>query len=60
MEQLCKCLNCDTVLFDQNPQSGATLHIINGKEQEMKQVNIDGEFFWACPICETDSYLIDL
>jgi len=66
---LCKCNNCDTVLIDQNPQANAKEYELTGKEELMVQVlDIDeivpkgGErhYFWACPECLTDGYLVDL
>lgn len=58
---LCKCNNCDTVFYDENPKIGA-------KEIETEDFEViyplellnDGESFWGCGVCETDSYLTDL
>jgi len=64
---LCKCNKCDIIMFDQNPQVGATLHKPKGDEVEMQYVQGlnnettgDQEMFWACPVCLTDEYLTDL
>jgi len=62
MEHLCICNNCGNILFDENPQVGAKLHPIKGNELHMKQIKdeVTGEYFWACPICETDNFLMDI
>lgn len=61
---LCRCNNCDTVLFDENPQLDAIEHELTGNEEEMTQVNYgtkkEPEWLWACPNCLTDEYLTDL
>lgn len=58
---LCKCNNCDSILIDQNSQIGANEYDLSGEEIEMQYMqDEDGEYFWACPLCETDDYLIDL
>lgn len=61
---LCKCNNCGTILLDQNPQIGAKQHLINLSKVEEMQYMKDEEsqdqvYFWACPICMTDSFLTD-
>jgi Zn finger protein HypA/HybF involved in hydrogenase expression len=62
MENLCKCNNCETVLFDENPQVGAKKHDTSNRVdvKSMKYVQTEEESFWACPNCETDEYLTDL
>lgn len=60
MEYLCKCNNCETIMFDENPQTDAVKKELTGKEEHMVQVEENGEYFWACPVCRTDDYLIDL
>ena len=62
---LCKCTNCDTIMIDQNSQVDATLHELTGKEVEMQYMqglieHGGTHYYWVCPICETDEYLIDL
>ena len=59
---LCKCLYCDTVLIDKSPQAGAKEYTLTGNEIEMQYTKDkeSGEYFWACPICGTDSYLVGL
>lgn len=65
MEHLCKCNNCDAMLYDENPQvdavkqeipAGAQLMI----PQHMIQIDSGDGIFWACPNCKTDEYLADL
>lgn len=57
---LCKCLECDTVLIDQNPQTGAKLYKLPDNATNMQYMDDDDGGWWACPICETDENLIDL
>jgi len=55
---LCKCNNCDSILLDQNPQTGAIHHDL-GQYPNVKHMKFKKDH-WACPICDTDAYLIDL
>ncbi len=55
--ELCKCNNCGNILIDENPQVDAIKYDLNGSELEMVK---DEDGYWACPICLTDDYLIDL
>ncbi len=58
-----KCLNCDTILVDENPQTDAKLiEVKDGEFEYMQWVNeeADGTGFWACPNCQTDGHLIDV
>jgi len=57
---LCRCTNCETTLFDENPQVGAPKFELKGGEMDMVQREEDGESFWACPNCLTDGYLTDI
>ena len=57
--ELCKCTNCENILFDENPQCDAIKYEITGNELHMIQCK-DDSIHWACPICKTDSFLIDL
>lgn len=60
MENLCKCNNCGTILFDENPQINAKKHdtkLIN--PSNMILIKNDNDQFWACPKCNTDNFLID-
>jgi hypothetical protein len=60
--KLCKCNNCNSILLDQNPQTGAIQHDLGQYPniKHMKYVKNENDRFWACPICETDDYLTDL
>jgi hypothetical protein len=56
----CKCNNCGEILIDENYDSKIqTENELDGTEMNMVQVEEDGEFFWACPTCGTDEYLMD-
>lgn len=59
-DYLCKCLNCDNILIDENPQVNAKKHTVNGDELKMVMINNDEEYYVGCPICNTDAFLIDL
>jgi hypothetical protein len=65
---LCQCNNCESILIDQNPQVGArvfNVDLSNPKIIEMQLLKepdnggIEGDYFWGCPICETDGYFND-
>ena len=57
---LCKCNNCDSILIDHNPQTGAKMFPV--PNNVLYQVLLKDEFesFWGCPECKTDEYLTDL
>lgn len=57
---LCKCNNCDNILVDENPQIKAKEHELSGEELQMIYVQDGDTWYWVCPICLTDSYLIDM
>jgi len=57
---LCKCLNCNNILFDENPQINAKKYTIKGNELHMIVIKNDEEYYFGCPICNTDSYLADI
>jgi hypothetical protein len=61
MEYLCKCLNCETILYDENPQVDAQKKDPTQFDEvlPMEMINDDGETFWGCGNCQTDSYLSD-
>lgn len=59
-EYLCKCNNCDSIMFDENPQVNAKKRKVTGVEIGMEYLfDEGGERYWGCPICETDDYLTD-
>ena len=55
---LCKCNNCDIIYEDLNPQIDSKLYPFNNQEP-LIPITDDGGFMWACPKCQTDSYLQD-
>lgn len=57
LNYLCKCLNCDTTLIDENPQIGAIEKITPDNTQDMSR---NDEGYCVCPNCGVDDYLIDL
>ena len=61
---LCQCNNCMNILIDQNSKINAKEYELTGEELEMQYLNDSSEtdisYFWGCPICMTDEYLIDL
>lgn len=61
-EYICKCLNCDTYLYDENPQVDATKHDPESFEEviPMELLNEEGDSYYGCGNCKTDSYLIEL
>lgn len=60
-DYLCKCNNCNSILLDQNPQTGAVKQELSRFPtiKHMKYVKNGEDSFWACPICQTDEYLTD-
>lgn len=61
-EYICKCLNCDIYLYDENPQVGAAKHNPETFEDvvPMELLNEEGVSYYGCGNCQTDAYLIDL
>lgn len=60
---LCRCNMCEAIMFDENPNihSGPTdITKIEKPINHMIQFHDGGEFYWGCPNCSTDSYLMDL
>lgn len=56
MAQLCKCGNCDAVMYDENPDGQPEVVVPKGVLNMTK----DERGFWACPNCGTDEYLQDV
>lgn len=56
--KLCQCNQCDIVLIDKNPQTGAIEFELKFDEQEMIFIYENGGF-WACPGCKDDGCLQD-
>ena len=57
--KLTKCLNCDTIMFDENPNDQPELPVPDGTVEMIRGEDEDG-YFIGCPVCNTDGYLIDL
>lgn len=60
MDYLCKCTNCGTIMYDENPQVDAKKKEVPKRAKHMVQVNDNGDTIWACPICKVDDFLQDL
>lgn len=62
ISELCKCLKCNTILIDENPQVNANQYNIplEAKEMIFLRDEEDNIGYWACPNCRTDGYLVDL
>lgn len=66
--ELCYCCNCGCYLIDNNPQFGATKYDIDIASGELEQFSEpadedspdEEDYFWGCPNCETDGFLIDI
>lgn len=48
------------ILIDENPKDDAIKQELTGAELPMEQFKEETEFFWGCPKCKTDEYLMDL
>lgn len=59
MDKLCKCLNCDEVMYDENPQVDAKEVEVPEGTVNMVQFEDEGGIAWGCRSCG-DGYLIDL
>ncbi len=60
---LCECNMCDAIMFDKNPNVHSDPTDITKIEKpinHMIQFHDGGKFYWGCPNCSTDSYLMDL
>ncbi len=61
---LCKCSNCDNIIFDENPQveapeySNEDIKALAPLHME-KNTDDPENSFWMCPICLTDDFLTD-
>lgn len=58
---LCQCNMCDNIFIDQNSQIGAKEYLVDiSKITNLQYLKDDNdEYYWGCPICETDSFLQD-
>lgn len=59
-EYLCKCNNCETVLIDTNPQTGAIKYPADLDTPELILIKDEDGFLKGCPNCKTDECLKDL
>ena len=73
LTHICKCNNCETIMFDENPTGEPNVSMkkyrhasamvqlkdTEGLENIVEGI-VDDSYFWACPVCLTDSYLTDL
>lgn len=57
---LCKCNKCNAILIDENPAEDSIKYEMNGNEKNMEFLKDDCGWFWGCPNCKTDGYLMDL
>ena len=57
---LCVCNNCNSILIDNNPQIGASFYEKVDGAKDMKELEDENGFFWVCPVCLVDDFLIDL
>lgn len=63
MENLCKCNNCGKIMYDENPQTNSTkidIKLISVIVYPMEMLNEEGDTFWGCGDCQTDSFLTDI
>ena len=59
---ICRCNNCDAILYDENPQVDAVevnIETLNCIVYPMELLNDGSESFWGCGECQTDEYLTD-
>lgn len=59
---LCQCINCENVFYDENPQIGADVIDTENFEEvfSMELLNENGDSYWGCGFCKTDAYLFDI
>ncbi len=60
---LCKCNNCGSIFYDENPKSENLLintEKINLSILPMELLNEEGDSFYGCGNCKTDGYLTDI
>lgn len=59
VDYFCKCLECDTVLFDLNPQIGIQPRNIQDFPNAVDMIKLSSGLP-VCPNCKTDENIIDL
>ena len=60
---LCKCTNCDTIMYDENPQVNAIQYLVREGKTDLNrdiETMVKVDEYWVCPKCNTDDYLVDL
>lgn len=55
----CRCLNCDVVMFDENPQVDAKEYG-NSEFPDAVWMDRDEDGYLCCPNCMTDEHLQDI
>lgn len=63
-EFLCKCNQCELIMFDENPSEDAVkveIDTLPEPPSHMEQMydSWSEDYFWGCPNCRDDSYLSD-
>ena len=58
--QLCRCNNCFTIMFDENPSDQIALVAPSATVNMKKFEHEEGDSLWGCPECGTDEYLMDI
>jgi hypothetical protein len=63
--QLCKCNNCNVIMFDDNPSNQPEFEAPTGtlsmeQVEDTNEGDLERSFFWACPVCLTDAHLVDV
>ena len=56
---LCKCNNCETIMYDENPNTEETQSTDKEVVHMLYNSSDRDNIFWACPVCQTDDYLND-
>lgn len=62
-EYICKCNNCGTLMYDENPQTDQPKIDVSNLPLEiypMELLEEDGESYRGCGHCQTDGYLVDV
>jgi len=60
---LCKCNNCDSIFYDENPKSETPLIETDNVGLDIFRMELfteEGQSFYGCSHCETDAFLVDI
>lgn len=73
MDYICKCNNCGSFMYDENPQTDTPkidiskvdveihpMELLNCNDEDGKIFRLGYTSFWGCGNCQTDDYLIDV